>query len=72
MDLSAQELNNRVIQEGIEYALTNYFSPKDLKSIKNSELKLATQKLIYALEDFQDVLEDATWQEITNKNNTIL
>lgn len=63
--LTAIELGNRATQEGVEYTVTHYYDKKDLKTIKDKNLKQATFLLIEALENFYDALEEATFTELS-------
>lgn len=68
MELTGFELDNRIKQEGsIDYVLLHYFSAKDLNKIKNKELRKITIELLHNLEEFQDVLEDVVFQELTQE-----
>lgn len=64
MELTASELSQRVGQEGICYTICHYYPPKDLKKIKNKELRDAAIQLLYCLEEFEDILEDAVLKEL--------
>lgn len=65
MELMASEIKQRISQEGsIDYVLLRYYQSKDLKKIKNKELRDAAIELLYCLEEFEDILEDAVLKEL--------